>query len=77
MRLLNTTLKILCLNVEVERKPRGAINCPLGHRLHSDLNGGLNILKKATSIVISTVKRPLSFIVDHNRVAPSIYGKGV
>jgi putative transposase len=38
--------------------------------LHSDLNGALNILKKATGIVISVIKRPLSFIVDHNRVAP-------
>jgi len=62
-------------NVEVERKPRGVINCPLGHRLHSDLNGGLNILKKAVNVMVSTVKRPLSFIVDHNRVAPSM-GKG-
>ncbi|MFP3298236.1 MAG: transposase [Thermocladium sp.] len=56
--------------VEVERGPRGVINCPKGHRLHSDLNGALNILKKATGIVISAIKKPLSFIVDHNRVAP-------
>jgi len=56
--------------VEVTRDPRGVVNCPLGHRLHSDLNGALNILKKATGIVISAIKRPLSFIVDHNRVAP-------
>jgi len=56
--------------VEVTRGPRGVVNCPLGHKLHSDLNGALNILKKATGIVISAIKRPLSFIVDHNRVAP-------
>jgi len=56
--------------VEVTRDPRGVVSCPLGHRLHSDLNGALNILKKATGITISTIKRPLSFIVDHNRVAP-------
>jgi len=56
--------------VEVERGPRGVVNCPKGHKLHSDLNGALNILKKATGIVISAIKRPLSFIVDHNRVAP-------
>jgi len=56
--------------VEVERGPRGVVNCPKGHKLHSDLNGALNILKKATGIVISTIERPLSFIVDHNRVAP-------
>ena len=56
--------------VEVERDPRGVVNCPKGHRLHSDLNGALNILKKATGIVVSRVRKPLSFIVDHNRVAP-------
>ncbi|MFP3211557.1 MAG: transposase [Thermocladium sp.] len=56
--------------VEVERGPRGVINCPKGHKLHSDLNGALNILKKATGIVISAIKKPLSFVVDHNRVAP-------
>jgi len=36
---------------------------------HSDLNSALNILKKATGMVILTIKKPLSFIVDHNRVA--------
>ncbi|MFP3178851.1 MAG: hypothetical protein RXQ96_07770, partial [Thermocladium sp.] len=56
--------------VEVTRDPRGVVNCPLGHKLHSDLNGALNILKKATGITISAIKKPLSFIVDHNRVAP-------
>jgi len=56
--------------VRVERGPRGLVNCPKGHKLHSDLNGALNILKKATGIVISAIKKPLSFIVDHNRVAP-------
>jgi len=56
--------------VEVERGPRGVVNCPKGHKLHSDLNGALNILKKATGITISAIKKPLSFIVDHNRVAP-------
>jgi len=56
--------------VEVERHPRGVVSCPMGHKLHSDLNGALNILKKATGITISAIKKPLSFIVDHNRVAP-------
>jgi len=56
--------------VEVTRDPRGVVNCPKGHKLHSDLNGALNILKKATGIVISAIKKPLSFVVDHNRVAP-------
>ena len=66
----NTSKYCAYHGVEVERGPRGVINCPLGHKLHSDLNGALNILKKATGIVISAIKKPLSFIVDHNRVAP-------
>ncbi|WP_291998851.1 transposase [Caldivirga sp.] len=57
-------------NVEVKRYPRGIINCPEGHKLHSDLNGALNIMKKAVGIIVSTIKKPSSFIVDHNRVAP-------
>jgi len=66
----NTSKYCAYHGVEVTRDPRGVVNCPKGHRLHSDLNGALNILKKATGIVISAIKRPLSFIVDHNRVAP-------
>jgi len=66
----NTSKYCAYHGVEVTRDPRGVVNCPKGHRLHSDLNGALNILKKATGITISTIKKPLSFIVDHNRVAP-------
>ena len=66
----NTSKYCAYHGVQVERGPRGVVNCPKGHRLHSDLNGALNILKKATGITISAIKRPLSFIVDHNRVAP-------
>ncbi|MFP3313556.1 MAG: transposase [Thermocladium sp.] len=66
----NTSKYCAYHGVEVERGPRGVVNCPKGHKLHSDLNGALNILKKATGIVVSRVRKPLSFIVDHNRVAP-------
>jgi len=66
----NTSKYCAYHDVEVTRDPRGVVNCPKGHKLHSDLNGALNILKKATGIVISAIKKPLSFIVDHNRVAP-------
>ncbi|MFP3220393.1 MAG: transposase [Candidatus Marsarchaeota archaeon] len=66
----NTSKYCAYHDVEVKRHPRGVISCPKGHKLHSDLNGALNILKKATGVVISTVKKPLSFIVDHNTVAP-------
>jgi len=66
----NTSKYCAYHGVEVVRGPRGVVNCPKGHKLHSDLNGALNILKKATGIVVSRVRKPLSFIVDHNRVAP-------
>ncbi|MGC9208688.1 MAG: zinc ribbon domain-containing protein, partial [Nitrososphaeria archaeon] len=61
-------------DVEVIRSPRGVIRCPLGHRLHSDLNGALNILRKAAGLLVKSVARPLSYIVMHNGVAPA---KGV
>ena len=66
----NTSKYCAYHNVVVSRNPRGVVICPKGHKLHSDLNGALNILKKATGITISTVKKPLSFIVGHNGVAP-------
>jgi len=66
----NTSKYCAYHDVEVTRNPRGVISCPKGHKLHSDLNGALNILKKATNVTVSTVKGPLSFIVDHNQVAP-------
>jgi len=46
------------------------ISCSNGHRLHSDLNGALNILKEATNAAVSRVRKPPSFLVDHNPVAP-------
>src|SRR5579875_746169 len=54
-------------SVEVERRPRGVSTCPAGHKLHSDLNGALNIAGKVTGGVVQAVGRPLSFVVDHNR----------
>jgi len=42
----------------------------MGHRLHSDLNGALNIFKKASGSVVSTINIPFSFLVDHNEIAP-------
>jgi len=66
----NTSKYCAYHDVEVKRQPRGVVTCPKGHKLHSDLNGALNILKKAVGITISTVKKPLSFLVLHNGVAP-------
>jgi len=66
----NTSKYCAYHDLEVKRGPRGVISCPKGHKLHSDLNGALNILKKAVNVMVSTVKKPLSFLVDHNGVAP-------
>ncbi|MFP3315708.1 MAG: transposase [Caldivirga sp.] len=66
----NTSKHCAYHNVEVKRQPRGVAHCPKGHKLHSDLNGALNIMKKATGRIPLVIKKPLSFIVEHNRVAP-------
>jgi len=66
----NTSRYCAYHNVEVKRQPRGVAHCPKGHKLHSDLNGALNIMKKATGKTPLVIKKPLSFIVDHNKVAP-------
>jgi len=66
----NTSKYCAYHNIEVERKPRGVVHCPFGHKLHSDLNGALNIMKRAIGRVPLVIKKPLSFIVEHNRVAP-------
>ncbi|MGC9069303.1 MAG: zinc ribbon domain-containing protein, partial [Thermoprotei archaeon] len=65
----NTSRVCAYHGVEVKRHPRGVVSCPFNHKLHSDLNGALNILRRA-GIVVTFVRKPLSFIVDHNRVAP-------
>jgi hypothetical protein len=66
----NTSKYCAYHNVEVKRKPRGVVHCPKGHKLHSDLNGALNIMRKATGKIPLVIKKPLSFIVNHNKVAP-------
>jgi len=66
----NTSKYCAYHGVEVERKPRGVVHCPMGHKLHSDLNGALNIMKRAIEKIPLVIKKPLSFIVDHNQVAP-------
>ncbi|BBD72010.1 hypothetical protein HS1genome_0399 [Sulfodiicoccus acidiphilus] len=43
-------------DVEVKRQPRGVVHCPFGHKLHSDLNGALNIRKKAVNKIVTAVK---------------------
>jgi len=67
----NTSRYCAYHNVEVKRQPRGVVHCPKGHKLHSDLNGALNIMKKATGKIPLIIKKPLSFIIDHNQVAPT------
>jgi len=67
----NTSRYCAYHNVEVKRQPRGVVHCPKGHKLHSDLNGALNIMKKATGKTPTVIKKPLSFIVEHNKVTPT------
>jgi putative transposase len=67
----NTSKHCAYHNVEVKKQPRGVVSCPFGHKLHSDLNGALNIMKKAVGSIPLVIKKPLSFIVDHNKVAPT------
>jgi putative transposase len=66
----NTSRYCAYHNVEVKRQPRGVAHCPKGHKLHSDLNGALNIMRRAIGKIPLVIKKPLSFIVEHNRVAP-------
>jgi putative transposase len=66
----NTSKYCAYHNVEVKRQPRGVVSCPKGHKLHSDLNGALNIMKRAIGWIPPVIKKPLSFIVGHNQVAP-------
>jgi putative transposase len=63
---------------EVSRHPRGVVKCPVGdHRLHSDLNGALNMLRRGSGVLVQGKGkgkgnlRPLSFIVDHSGVVPT------
>ncbi|MFP3137073.1 MAG: transposase [Nitrososphaeria archaeon] len=66
----NTSNHCAVHGTKVARGPRGVVTCPLGHRLHSDLNGALNILRRGVGSMPATLKKPLSFLVDHGGVAP-------
>ncbi|MGC9208589.1 MAG: transposase, partial [Nitrososphaeria archaeon] len=67
----NTSRLCAYHGVEVIRSPRGVIRCPLGHRLHSDLNGALNILRKAAGLSVKSTAKPLSYLAFHSGVAPA------
>jgi len=54
----NTSRVCAYHNVEVKRHPRGVVHCPKGHKLHSDLNGALNIMKRAIGKIPQTIKNP-------------------
>ncbi|MFP3229243.1 MAG: transposase [Nitrososphaeria archaeon] len=66
----NTSNHCAVHGTKVARGPRGVVRCPLGHKLHGDLNGALNILKRGVGSMPTTLGRPLSFLVDHGGVAP-------
>jgi putative transposase len=67
----NTSNHCAIHGTKVARGPRGVVTCPLGHRLHSDLNGALNILRRGAGSMPTTLERPLSYFVDHSGVAPA------
>ncbi len=56
-------------NVEDRKKPRVGANCVADHKQFFDQNGTLNITKKATGMIVLTIKKVLLLIVNHNRVA--------
>jgi putative transposase len=57
-------------DVKVERNPRGVVNCPFSHKLHSDVNGALNIMKLGVKKIVNALRKPLSFVVTANGVSP-------
>ncbi|MFP3308225.1 MAG: transposase [Nitrososphaeria archaeon] len=67
----NTSNHCAVHGTKVARGPRGVVRCPLGHKLHSDLNGALNILRRGAGSMPATLKGSLSFLVDHSGVAPA------
>ena len=67
----NTSNHCAVHGTKVARGPRGVVRCPLGHKLHSDLNGALNILRRGVGAIPATVGRPLSFLVGHSGIAPA------
>ncbi len=42
----------------------------IGHKLHSDVNGALNIMKLGVKKIVNALRKPLSFVVTANGVSP-------
>ncbi len=57
-------------DVKVDRKTRGVINCPRHHKLHSDVNGALNIMRLEVKKIVNVLSKPLSFLVLSSGVTP-------
>jgi putative transposase len=55
---------------ENDRMLRGVVNCPFGHKLHSDVNGALNIMKLDIRKIGNALSKPLSFLVLSSGVTP-------
>jgi putative transposase len=56
----NTSRLCAYHGVKVDRRPRGVVNCPFGHKLHSDVNGALNIVKLGVKKIVNALA--LSFL---------------
>ncbi|EWG07734.1 MAG: hypothetical protein ASUL_01784 [Candidatus Aramenus sulfurataquae] len=52
------------------RKPRGVADCPFSHKIHSDVNGALNVVKQVAKKIVGALSEPLSFLVICNGVTP-------
>ncbi|WP_246263865.1 transposase [Metallosphaera tengchongensis] len=60
---MSSTTPLLCAfhDVEVVRRPRGVVSGPLGDKLHSDVNGALNIMKLEVKRTVNVWKNLLPF----------------
>ena len=65
----DTSKYYTCYGGEVEWCPRRVVSSSLELKLYFGPDGALNILKNATNSVVSTVKKPIFFLVGHNGVA--------
>jgi putative transposase len=45
------------------RNPMDVVNCPFGHKLHSDVNGALNIMRLGVKKIVNVLSKPFSFLV--------------
>ncbi|MCI2414088.1 MAG: transposase [Candidatus Aramenus sp.] len=65
----NTSRLCAYHDVKVDRRPRGVVKCPFGHKLHSDVNGALNIVKLGVKKIVDALKKPFSFLFTSRSIS--------